>query len=357
MGHVAGRCGAAGPSRDGIGPHPPGGLRGGSPDHDLCGRPADEHRRCPCRRPGAGDQSRAASRHGRRRRRPRERRHRRRPAERSDRVELRTPIPMPSAPSSPRACRSASCRSTRPTTCPCPPTSPPGSRPTTRRPVPTSSTSSCSVCRRGSTDPGSQLWDELAALTLSQPDLVRWQTLDLAAETTGRTAGRIERTDDGREVTVALAADRPRVETAMLAALRRGPPRPHPFSFAGDDLRGLGRDHLLLGRAATGEGRHASADVSRTARRVTRTPSSVVVQRPHTWQELLDLIAAIQPGTQTQPPAWVDIAGGVGAAAGATGRSILDLPAGAGGMAGIICAAGDDTAPRLVSSPPVDLPG
>ena len=79
------------------------------------------------------------------------------------------------------------------------------------------------------TDPGQQLWDELAALAVSQPGLVTWQdaTLTIAPD------GRLDRSPGGRPVRVATAADRTATDAALLAALRRGAPRTDPFSIAG----------------------------------------------------------------------------------------------------------------------------
>jgi inosine-uridine nucleoside N-ribohydrolase len=78
-------------------------------------------------------------------------------------------------------------------------------------------------------DQGQQLWDELAALTLTNQDLVTW---DDATVTVGPD-GRLTRDDAGRTVRFATAADRPAVEAALLEALRRGGPRATPFTLAG----------------------------------------------------------------------------------------------------------------------------
>jgi purine nucleosidase len=72
------------------------------------------------------------------------------------------------------------------------------------------------------TGEGQQLWDELAALTVSAPDLVTWDDATLVAEDTGR----VVRAEAGRPVRIATAADREAVKAAFLAALRTGPPAP-----------------------------------------------------------------------------------------------------------------------------------
>ena len=83
------------------------------------------------------------------------------------------------------------------------------------------------------TDPGQQLWDELAALTVSQPDLVTWQdaTLTIAPD------GRLDRSPGGRPVRVATAADRPATEAALLAALRTRRAADRPLLDRRDDRR------------------------------------------------------------------------------------------------------------------------
>lgn len=78
------------------------------------------------------------------------------------------------------------------------------------------------------TDPGQQLWDELAALTVSDPDLVTWQDLRVVVAPDGR----LDRSPTGRPMRVAMAADRAATERALLAALHTGPPRTNPFTPA-----------------------------------------------------------------------------------------------------------------------------
>ena len=78
-------------------------------------------------------------------------------------------------------------------------------------------------------DQGQQLWDELAALALTEPDLVTW---DEATVSVGED-GRLTRDEAGRTIRYATAADPSAVESALLAALRRGEPRATPFALAG----------------------------------------------------------------------------------------------------------------------------
>jgi inosine-uridine nucleoside N-ribohydrolase len=78
-------------------------------------------------------------------------------------------------------------------------------------------------------DQGQQLWDELAALTISQPDLVSWEQADVLVGD----GGRLTRDDAGRPVRFASAADAPATVDALLTGLRRGGPRATPFTLAG----------------------------------------------------------------------------------------------------------------------------
>lgn len=81
--------------------------------------------------------------------------------------------------------------------------------------------------------PGNFWWDTLAALALTSPDLVDWAEATVSVTPTGTQAGRIVRAASGRPITFASAADRGRTIDAVLAALRRGAPRPEPFTIAG----------------------------------------------------------------------------------------------------------------------------
>jgi pyrimidine-specific ribonucleoside hydrolase len=156
------------------------------------------------------------------------------------------------------------------------------------------------------TGEGQQLWDELAALTLPDPDLATWQDASLLADP----AGRLTRDEAGRSVRIATAADPGAVETALLDGLRVGPARATPFSFAGEvTVRWDGStcaleitDGLTPGVAKL------------TLQNDTGDPAGVVmlgVREPHTWAEVLALLRTITEGGPTaSPPDWVIQAGG-----------------------------------------------
>ncbi len=202
------------------------------------------------------------------------------------------------------------------------------------------------------TDPGSQLWDELAALTMSRADLVTWQDIGLTPTTTGDTAGRIDRDPAGRMVHVAVAADRPRVEAALLESLRRGPPRPAPFTFAGEaKVVWDGASCAWEGALPSKVGVHRLSFENRTA----NDGGGIVVQvvGPKTWADLEEFLATRNPASQTAP-AWLMPIGFLDASAEGHGTSIVDLPA---GQSGVVCASGTGPDVTFVTSMPVNLPG
>jgi pyrimidine-specific ribonucleoside hydrolase len=67
---------------------------------------------------------------------------------------------------------------------------------------------------------GQYLWDELAAIALVDPTLVRTERLRVRVDTADPGAGRLLRTDSGREIQVALSADGARAVNAIFEALR-----------------------------------------------------------------------------------------------------------------------------------------
>lgn len=187
------------------------------------------------------------------------------------------------------------------------------------------------------TDEGQQLWDELAALALTAPDLVTWQDATL---TVGE-GGRLTRDDAGRDTRIAVAADRPAVEAALLSALQRGPARMTPFRLAGEI------DATFDGTACRATMSAASTPPVDGLYRLRYTgpsaaPSGVTmvgVVAPKRWSDLVAWIAKVDLATQPEPPAWVVMGPSVGDEAGAgTPVSVAGaLPA---GTVGPVCLSG-----------------
>ena len=160
---------------------------------------------------------------------------------------------------------------------------------------------------------GQQLWDELAALTVSDPDLATWEEGLLLVDDTGR----LTRDDAGRPVRFATAADREAVEAALVQALGVGAARVTPFELAGElAVRWDGvtcafemPGGLVPGVAAltfeNGTGDPVSVEI-------------VGVRDPHTWQELNELLPTVDVQAANLPD-WVIDAGGLADESGAGG--------------------------------------
>jgi pyrimidine-specific ribonucleoside hydrolase len=157
---------------------------------------------------------------------------------------------------------------------------------------------------------GQQLWDELAALTVSNPDLVTWDDAPLLADDQGR----LSRDEAGRTVRIATTADGAAVETALLEALRRGPSRATPFVLAGKitvrwdgatcafELTEGPVPGVVAVRFENGTGDPAGVQV-------------LGVREPHMWPEVEALLPTLDLET-AGPPDWVIDAGGLSDQAG-----------------------------------------
>jgi inosine-uridine nucleoside N-ribohydrolase len=164
------------------------------------------------------------------------------------------------------------------------------------------------------TGEGQQLWDELAALTLENPDLVTWDDATLLADN----AGRLTRHEAGRPVRIATAADDVAVEAALLDALRVGPARANPFELAGEmTVRWDGSTCAFeMTEGLTPGVAGLTFDNS------TGDPAGVQivgVQEPHTWAELVALLPTLDVETATIPD-WVIDAGNASDETGAGGN-------------------------------------
>ncbi len=153
----------------------------------------------------------------------------------------------------------------------------------------------------GRLDPsqGQQLWDELAALSLSDQDLVTWADADVVVGDDGR----LTQDAAGRPIRYASAADRPAVEAALLAALQRGAPRATPFSLAG--TMDVTWDGTTCAATVNGSGPGVYT-VRFTG--TEGTPSGLLVvgvRPPHPWTDATDFLATVDLSTETSPPEWI----------------------------------------------------
>ena len=155
-------------------------------------------------------------------------------------------------------------------------------------------------------DQGQQLWDELAALALSDPGLVTWQQADVAVTDQGR----ILPAEAGRPIRYAVAADRGATEAALLEALRRGGPRATPFGLAGRvDIRFDGTTCTATVEPAgpLAPGVHALSYTGPGGE-----PSGgllVGVADDVTWADLETYMADLDLATTGEQPAWLRFAG------------------------------------------------
>lgn len=186
-------------------------------------------------------------------------------------------------------------------------------------------------------DEGQQLWDELAALALTAPDLVTWQdaTLSVGDE------ARLTRDDAGRDARVAVAADAPAVEAAVLSALQRGPARVTPFQLVGEiDATFDGttcRATLSAASTAPMDGLYRLRFTGPAG-----APSGVTivgVQAPRRWSDLVDWLATVDLATQPEPPSWVTLGASVSDEAG-TGTPVSLAGAIPAGTVGPVCLSG-----------------
>lgn len=149
---------------------------------------------------------------------------------------------------------------------------------------------------------GQFLWDELAALTLSDPTLATWDKAQLAVGARG------ELTRDesaGRPVGFATMADRTAVEAAFLDALRRGAPRRTPFTIAGTLTATFDGTTCTMSADSTTTGYYELAYTGPEM-----TPSGVLVagvRAPHTWDELEAFVAGLDLSAveEVTPPDWI----------------------------------------------------
>jgi inosine-uridine nucleoside N-ribohydrolase len=144
---------------------------------------------------------------------------------------------------------------------------------------------------------GQQLWDELAALTVTDPNLVSWEDTTVTVGPDGR----LIQDEAGKTIRFAASADRAAVETALLGALRQGEPRATPFSVAGSV-------------AVTFDG--TTCDVSGTSDQrgvhelrydgpagVPSGAALVAIRTPHRWADLLALLPVFD--VEAPPPDWL----------------------------------------------------
>ncbi len=181
-------------------------------------------------------------------------------------------------------------------------------------------------------------WDTLAALALVDPTLVEWEEFTVGIEPTGPSAGRISRSEGGRPIRAAMSADADTFMASLLTALRRGDPRPQPFTVVGD---------VMVRWDGTTCQVEPAIDRSGVARIVLANDAASVVsvliagvEEPKTWSDVLQFVDSVDlADPDVQVPDWIiQVGDGVTAGPGSETTAFLGLPAGA---VGFICATGE----------------
>ena len=147
---------------------------------------------------------------------------------------------------------------------------------------------------------GHFLWDELAAVTLTDPTVATWDDVRVVVGPRGE----LTRDDDaGRPVAWATGADRAAFEAAFVDALRRGGPRATPFAMAGSLTASWDGTTCRIAADASTPGYY---DLSFTGR--SGAPSGVLVAgvaATHTWADLERFAATVDLETTTGTPPWL----------------------------------------------------
>jgi hypothetical protein len=198
---------------------------------------------------------------------------------------------------------------------------------------------------------GQQLWDELAALTVSEPGLVTWDD----ATVTAGADGRLTRDAAGRPVRFGRAADRAAVESALVSALKRGGPRLTPFAILGETTATWDGTTCAITSPPVGPGMHTLRLTNASGAPVSVT--IVGLGPPHTWADVTNFLASVDlsRAESAQPPDWIRVLGSIddmtGAGADTTAMVVIDEGAG-----GPVCATGTWPDLTFVAGSPFDVP-
>ncbi len=198
-------------------------------------------------------------------------------------------------------------------------------------------------------------WDSLASMALVDPALVTWEDLTVTVDRDGRSAGRIRRAGEGRPVRAAMSADADAFRSSLLTALRRGDPRPEPFTLTGSlavAWDGATCSLTTSGALAAGAVRLALANSSDAP----VTVFLAAAKPPRTWSDVISFVGTVDVSDPNlTPPDWLSpIDGSATALAGEQAVAIASIP---GAKVGAICATGEWPELGLVPSNAVDVAG
>jgi inosine-uridine nucleoside N-ribohydrolase len=144
-----------------------------------------------------------------------------------------------------------------------------------------------------------QLWDELAALALTNDDLLDWTDATVTVDPHGR----LVEDDAGQAIRYATSANAAAVEAALLQALGRGAPRAKPFQLAGLLAVTFDGQRCTITGHSDREGPH----VLRFKDPIRRRGGVAVVgtTAPHTWEDLLAALPDVN--SRAAPPDWLAV--------------------------------------------------
>ena len=133
-------------------------------------------------------------------------------------------------------------------------------------------------------------------------------------------------------------ADAGRFMAALLAALRRGEPRPEPFTIAGDLTVRWDGTSCRLGEVPTAPGTARMSVVNESS-----APVSVALaglEAPHAWAEALAFVDTVDltDATLVAPDWLIEVGGLATAEAGKTSTAFVTLPP---AEIGALCLSGD----------------
>jgi inosine-uridine nucleoside N-ribohydrolase len=181
-------------------------------------------------------------------------------------------------------------------------------------------------------------WDTLAAMALVDPTLVEWEDMTVSIESRGPSAGKIARAVAGRPIRAAMSADADAFMAALLAALRRGDPRPEPFTVVGEVTAGWDgttcRIDPTTERAGVVRIRFANDSPSDASLLIAG------VKAPRTWSDVMEFVNSIDlANPEVQVPDWIiQVGNGIAAGPGSEATNFLGLPE---GEVGFFCATGE----------------
>lgn len=187
---------------------------------------------------------------------------------------------------------------------------------------------------------GQQLWDELAVLAVSDPDLVEWEDTTVTVGPDGR----FVEDESGKTLRFAASADRAAVETALLEALRHGEPRATPFSVVGSIAVSFDGTTCSVTGTSDQHGVHELRYEGPAG-----SPSgggAVGIHAPQDWDDFRLQLPAIDP--QGPLPEWLSV-GPVALDGDGSGEPVVAAGALDDDLAGVFCFSG--TWPSLVFVP------